>query len=92
MCFWLFKQKQRVTVINEKAQSDFYDQPQKECIQLAPWHQMQGYNNIIDICYIQTTGKQGYYANLPHQIFQCKHTQGIAASLRSCLYILHPLV
>lgn len=29
MCFWLFKQKQRVTVINEKAQSDFYNRPQK---------------------------------------------------------------
>jgi len=29
MCFWLFKQKQRVTVTNKKAQSDFYDQPQK---------------------------------------------------------------
>jgi len=61
----------------------------RSVMQLAPWRQMQGYI-IIEVCYIQT--KWSYYTNLPHQIFQCKHTQGIAASLRSCLYILHPLV
>ena len=61
----------------------------RSIMQLAPWHQMKEYI-IIEVCYIQT--KWSYYANLPHQIFQCKHTQGIAASLRSCLYILHPLV